>query len=341
VSGQGGERTRQLLFLGPFVPSLLEAAINEKGFTIVHPGADEANLWREALPAADVIFGDWSGRRRLGQAEAALATRAAFVQQMGVGLEAVDLDAWAVRGVPVANTAGANAVSVAEWCVASALITLRAMAWADQQMRAGAWPAEDITERGCRELSGRRVGIVGFGPIGAECALRFRAFGCDVSYWTRRRRPPEAEFGANYLPLDELCALSEILVVVIALAEETHHLLDQARLARMPAGSILINAARGGVVDESALLAAVRSRHLRGAALDVFSTEPLEPESPLRSEDRIFLSPHAASSTTEAVWRIVGVALGNLSHALAGEPLDHVQNGVDPLAIWKGRGLYL
>jgi phosphoglycerate dehydrogenase-like enzyme len=327
--------TRQLLFLGPFLPPAVESGIRQMGFDLVAPCGDESDSWRDALSSADVIFCDWTGRRPLGEPEAARATRAALVQQVGVGLESIDLKAWAARQIPVANTAGANAVSVAEWCVASAFISLRSMAWAHQQMRAGEWPQGAIIERGCHELASRRVGIVGFGPVGAECSTRFRSLGSDVSYWTRRRRGPEEEFGATYASLDDLCAWSEILVVVIALTQETQHLLGQDRLRRMPAGSIIINAARGGVVDESALLDAIRSGHLAGAALDVFSAEPLDPKSPLRLDERILLSPHAAALTTEAVQRIVKSALANLGHARAGEPMDHVQNGVDAVARWR------
>ena len=329
------ERRRRLLFLGPHLAPTLRTAIEQMGFEVAATPADPPGAWHDDLASADVIFADWTGRRRLGEAEAIAATRAAFVQQLAVGLDTIDLQAWADRKVPVANAAGANASSVAEWCVASAFITLRSIAWADNEMRHGGWPLDAVIARGCHELASRRVGIVGLGAVGTECARRFRALGCDVSYWNRHRRDAEREAGATYLGLDDLCERSEIIVVAVALTVDTHRLIDAERLAVMPTGSIVINAARGEVLDESALLDAIRSSHLGGAALDVFSTEPLDPVSPLRSEDRILLSPHSASSTIEAVERIGQVAMANLRHALAGEPLDHVQNATSPLPSWK------
>lgn len=128
---------------------------------------------------------------------------------------------------------------------------------ADAAVRAGGWPQLDLRPR---ELSGRSVGVVGFGPIGAACARLFRALGCRVSYWTRT---PRDEPG--YLDLEPLVAGSDVLVVVVALAPETRGLVDPRRMKR---GALLVNAARGGVVDQAALAAALRDGHLGGAALD-------------------------------------------------------------------------
>jgi D-3-phosphoglycerate dehydrogenase len=133
------------------------------------------------------------------------------------------------------------------------------------------------------------------------------------------------------MDLDALLARSQVLVVVVALAPQTRGLLDTARLARLPAGAFVVNAARGGVLDEDALLTAVRSGHLAGAALDVYATEPLPADSPLRGEDRILLSPHAAGATREAQGRLITAVVDNIRRAVTGEPVAHVVNGVDPL----------
>ena len=133
------------------------------------------------------------------------------------------------------------------------------------------------------------------------------------------------------MELDELLAHSQLLVVVVALAAETRGLLDADRLARLPAGAFVVNAARGGVLDEAALLAAIRSEHVAGAALDVFATEPLPADSPLRGEDRILLSPHAAGATREAQGRLIGAVIENIGRAVRGEPVQHVVNGIDPV----------
>jgi D-3-phosphoglycerate dehydrogenase len=250
-------------------------------------------------------------------------------------VETIDLDAWAQRGVPVANTGGANATSVAEWCVALAIVLLRSITWADAEVREGRWPQLNIPERGCHDLAPRRVGIVGFGSVGRACAARFGAFGCQVSYWSRRRRPPAEEHGATCRPLDELLRTSEVLVVVIALTDQTRGLIDGSRLALLPHGAIVIDAARGGIVDEDALAHCVDAGVLLGAAMDVFASEPLPPASPLRHHDRILLSPHIAGGSSESRAEMMRIIAANLEHALRGERLESVVNGVAPVVHWR------
>lgn len=286
---------------------------------------------REAVAEADLLLGDFTGLLRVDAALVAAAPRLAFVQQPTVGVESLDLDALADAGVPAANAAGANAVSVAEWCLLGALAACRQASWADASVRAGGWPQLEVAERGCVDLAGRRVGIVGFGPIGQAAASRFAAFGCPVAYWSRTRRAPAEEAGAAYLGFDELVTTSDVLVVVVALAPETQGLLDRARLAALPRGAVVVNAARGGIVDEDALVELLDSGHLAGAALDVFATEPLSADSPLRTHERVFLSPHVAGATLQARVRILQSVQSNLRRAITGEPVDNVVNGVDPL----------
>jgi D-3-phosphoglycerate dehydrogenase len=291
--------------------------------------------WRLlALPPLDesllqALFGD------LPVSVATPAERTPAAVAAGLA-DALDLDALAAAGVPVANAAGANAVSVAEWCVGASYAVLRWLAWADAQTRAAGWPQLEIAQRGGGEVAGRRVGIVGMGMIGVECARRFAALGADVACWSRRPRSPEEAGGARWLELDDLLAHSQLLVVVVALTPQTRNLVDAAALARLPAGSFVVNAARGGVLDEVALLDAVRSGHVAGAALDVFATEPLPADSPLRSEDRILLSPHAAGATREAQGRLIAAVVDNVGRAVRGEPVAHVVNGLDPVIRRRG-----
>ncbi len=286
---------------------------------------------RAAVAGADVVIGDFTGQLRVDAELVASAARLAFVQQPTVGVESVDLAACTAAGVPVANTAGANAVSVAEWCVFGALAALRSAGWADREVRAGGWPQLEIAERGCVELSGRRVGIAGFGPIGREAARRFAAFDCPVAYWSRRRRDPAEAAGAEYMTLDELVTTSDVLVVVVALTGETRGLLDRDRLSRLPRGAVVVNAARGGIVDEEALADLLDSGHVAAAALDVFETEPLPAASRLRGNDRVLLSPHVAGATVQGRLRMVAAVTANLRRALSGEPVLDVCNQVDPL----------
>jgi D-3-phosphoglycerate dehydrogenase len=300
--------------------------------------ADRTELYA-ALTEAELVLASWQGTSPLPlDAAAVLASGPGlvFVQQPSVGVDSVDVRGFAARGVPVANTAGANAVAVAEWCVGAALAATRQLVWADGEVRSGRWPQVEIAARGSVELSALRVGVIGFGPIGATSARLFRAFGCAVSYWSRNRRPADESAGATWRDLDDLVASSDVLVVVLPLAEETRGLLDARRLALAPAGAYLINAARGGIVDEAALLAEVEAGRFAGAALDVFGVEPLPADDPLRRCDRIVLSPHCAGSSRQAQLRLLGQAVANLRRVVEGEAVRDVVNGVSPQVVRRG-----
>lgn len=321
----------RLLALPPLDEPALRLIFDGVDVDVVVPAERSAAGVAAALADAELVLGDWTGGLQLTADEVAGSRRLAFVQQPSVGVDSIDVDALAARGIPVANAAGANAVAVAEWCVGATYGVLRWLAYADAKVRAGEWPQLEISRRGGGELAGRRVGIIGMGPIGIEAAARFVALGADVAHWSRHERRPEDAGGARWLDLDALLAHSQVLVVVIALAAETRGLLSAERLEKLPQGAFVVNAARGGVLDEMALLAAIRSGHLAGAALDVYATEPLPPDSPLREEDRIMLSPHAAGATREATTRLIRAVVENIGRAVAGEPVLHVVNGVEPV----------
>ena len=289
------------------------------------PEERTAEAARAAVADADLLLGDFTGLLRVDAGLVAAAPRLAFVQQPTVGVEHIDLAACAARGIPVANTAGVNSVAVAEWCVLAALATSRSLLWADSEVRAGRWPQLDLAVRGCLELAGRRVGIVGYGAIGQAAAERFRAFGCEVAYWTRTPRDE------HYRDLDDLLATSDVLVVVIALSDGTRGLLTDERLRRLPRGAVVVNAARGGIVDEAALVTLLDEGHLMGVALDVYDAEPLPAGSPLRDHDRVLLSPHVAGATAQARLRIAVAVQENLRRAVSGEPVHDVVNGADPV----------
>lgn len=271
----------------------------------------------EALSEADLVLGDWTGTLVMDSDAVKAAPRLAFVQQPSVGVDGHDLEALAAAGIPLANAAGVSAVAVAEWCVGAALALSRKLVAADAAMRAGGWPQLDLAPS---ELSGSRVGIVGYGPIGQECARLFSAFGCEVSYWTRT---PRAD--AGFVELDTLLAQSDVVVVVIALSEQTRGLIEPSHLRK---GALLVNAARGGVVDQAALTEALSSGHLAGAALDVFEEEPLPAGSPLRSLGSVLLSPHVAGVTPQSTGRLIKAVIDNVSAAVEGRPVVNVVNGV-------------
>ena len=312
--------TWRLLGLPPLPKDLLEVLVGDPRLEIVVPEVREQAAADALLPEVDLVLADWTKDLVVRDP----GPRVAFVQVPRAGVDGIDLDACAGRGVPVSNCAGANAVSVAEWCLASTFALLRRVVDADAAVRRGEWPQ---TELGGRELSGKRVGVVGMGAIGSALASRYVALGCDVVHWSRTRREVE---GAPWVELDELAATSDVVALVIALGDETRNLWDAKRFAAMKPGALLVNGARGEVLDEDALVEALTGGQLAGAALDVFHVEPLPADSPLRGAPNLLLAPHMGGATQEASMRIIGQAKANLLRVLDGEPVIDVVNGVAP-----------
>jgi phosphoglycerate dehydrogenase-like enzyme len=319
-----------LLALSPLPDALLEDLVGPLGTAIrlTRPRGQSRAALLEALRDAELILSDWSGVHVLDSEAVVTAERLSFVQQPVAGVDGHDLAAMAAAGIPLANAAGTNSPAVAEWCLAATLAMLRELVITDAQLRAGGWP--QLALRGS-ELAGLRIGVVGFGPVGQACARLFGAVGCEVVYWSRRRRPPGEEHGAAHRPLADLLAGSDVLVVVVALTEETRGIIDAARLRLLPHGSYLVNAARGAVVDQGALLAALDSGRLAGAALDVFDPEPPAHDHPLRRHPGILLSPHVAGASKQTWTRVVRLVTGNLAAAVRGEPVRNVVNDVAPV----------
>ncbi|MBC7373489.1 MAG: 3-phosphoglycerate dehydrogenase [Frankiales bacterium] len=310
----------RVLALPPLPSEVVVSLFGGLGMEVVTPAERSASELARLLPDVDVVIGDWSPSMRLVEP----GPRVCFVQQPSVGTDGIALETFAAAGVPVANCAGANTTSVAEWCLSATLSLLRHTVEGDAAVRRGDWPQ---TTLGGRELGGLQVGIIGMGAIGRRAAELYAAFGCQVSYWSRSRHD---DAPATYLELDDLLATSDVVVLVIALGPQTLRLLSAQRLAQMKAGALLVNGARGDVVDEAALTASLASGRLGGAALDVFTAEPLPADSPLRQQPKVLLSPHVAGSTSQSALRLFGQTKANLARVLAGEPVVDVVNGVDP-----------
>jgi phosphoglycerate dehydrogenase-like enzyme len=310
----------RVLALPPLPKDLLEGLFNDERAEIVVPEERTQAVVESLLPEVDIVIGDWSHSLRVDDP----GPRVVMVQMPSVGVDTIDIDRCAAAGVPVANCAGANTVSVAEWCVSATFALLRKTIDADAAVRRGEWPQTSI---GGRELAGSTVGIVGMGGIGRAAATMFGAFDCTVQYWSRSRHD---EAAATYVELDDLMATSDVIVLVVALWPETRGIIDARRLALVKPGALLVNGGRGGLIDEPALIQALRDGKLAGAALDVFAAEPLPMDSPLRDLP-VVLSPHMAGSTGQAAMRIVGQTAANLRRAFDGDPIVDVVNGIDPV----------
>lgn len=244
------------------------------------------------------------------------ATALKVVGRLGVGLDNIDLDACRARGIVVHPASGANDVSVAEYVVTAMLVLLRRAWFASPQVLAGKWPR--MTTIG-REVAGRTLGLVGFGAIARETARRARALDMRVVAFDPLLKADDPAWSlATRRELDALLGESDVVSLHVPLTAATRRMLGAAAFARMPRGAIVINAARGGVLDEAALAAALASGHLGGAALDVFEREPLDVEAARVFEGvpNLILTPHIAGVTEESNVRVSEVTAAAVLRSL-------------------------
>lgn len=245
------------------------------------------------------------------------APRLRVVGRLGVGLDNIDVAACAARNIRVCPATSANDLAVAEYVVCAAMILLRRAWSATAAVAAGKWPRMELIGQ---ELAGKRLGLVGFGAIARLTAHKAVALGMTVAAHDPFVEPSnDAWRGIERLELAPLLSTSDVISLHTPLTAQTRHLMDAGAIARMRPGSILINAARGGVVDENALLAALRAKHLGGAALDVFESEPLTAAAGAAWRDlpNLLLTPHIAGVTEESNIRVSGVVARAVRDALS------------------------
>lgn len=257
------------------------------------------------------------------------AGRARMIQKNGIGVDNIDLKAAADLGLPVCNTPGGNAGSVSEMTMGLILALSRKLQILDRATKQGEWLMWELRPFSF-EISGKTHGIVGLGNIGRAVAKLSQAFDTRIVYYDARRlsREDEEKLGVRYMPLDELFAAADIVSLHIPLIPETRGMIGARQLALMKPTSILVNVARGNIVDETALYEALTNKRISGAALDVWGREPVSIENPLLSLDNIIATPHIAAGTRDTLLNIFGVAFGNLSRVSQGLPPQFVVNGV-------------
>lgn len=231
-----------------------------------------------------------------------------LIQKLGVGVDTIDLEAARRRGIAVCNMPGANTRAVAELTLLLMLASLRRLAEIDTRTRQGdGWRLDASSLDGLGELGGREVGLVGFGAVGKCLAPMLEGIGARVTH-------------TKALPFDQLLARADIVSLHIPLNDKTTRIMNAEAFAKMKRGSILINTARGGLVDEPALLSALASGQLRGAGLDVFATEPVNPDNPLLKLPNVLVTPHLAWFTRETLARGLTVFAENCRRLRDGEP---------------------
>jgi phosphoglycerate dehydrogenase-like enzyme len=252
-----------------------------------------------------------------------VCNRLRLVQQVGAGINRIDLAAAGARGIPVANTPSAPTIAVAEHMILLILAALRGLPAQIEALRAGRWPTTDVWEND--EICGRTVGLIGYGSIGRAFTKRMLAF--DARMLVTTRTPPlEAPHGVRFVDLDTLLRESEILVIAAPLTRETEGMIGARELAKMKPSAVFVNVGRGAIVDEAALHEALAERRIRGAALDVFTQEPLPLDSPFRTLSNVIMTPHSGGSTKHARGRIWAAAMDNLDRLASGRELVNIVN---------------
>jgi D-3-phosphoglycerate dehydrogenase len=287
----------------------------------VHTGfPTSSEVFAERLAGADAVF--LGGTVAMADEALDAAPDLEVISVCGVGAGSfVDLAGAARRGVTVCNSPDATVNTVAEYTLALLFAAARHLAALDRDLRQGLWTQSRIGF----ELKGKTLGLIGLGPIGARFAELARALGMEVIAWTRRPDPARAaRLGIRFAALDDLLAESDVLSLHLALTLETQGMLGAAELARVKPGAVLVNTARGGLVDERALIEALRAGRIAAAGLDVFAEEPLPPDHPLLALDNVVLSPHVAWNTPEATALLLDTAIGNLERFYAGDPINVV-----------------
>ena len=321
--------------LSPYDETTVQALFkgrHEVRVTLVPPPPAQAEVIA-ACADADLVIADRRHKHRVDREVLDNMRRCRLIQQAAVGFDSIDHRAAAKLGIPVANAAGYNRDSVADWTVMTMIALLRHSCSLDRQLRAGHWNADDQMrgeETMGHELGAMTVGIIGMGNVGSAVARRVLAFGATILYADTLQRSFD---GARQVGLDSLLEDSDIVCVYAALDVDTRGLIGEGEIARMKKGAYLINAARGPIVDEASLISALQSGHLGGAGLDVFEVEPLPADSPLRRIENVILAPHRGGATIEADQRLLEVVGDNLLRVLDGRPPLNVVNGLSTAAI--------
>ena len=280
---------------------------------------DDETLHRE-LAWADAV---WHVLRPLSGADLRRGTRLRLVHKLGTGVNTIDVDAATASGIAVANMPGANAPSAAEGTVLLMLAAMRRLVELDSATRAGeGWPTDPTLGETVRDIGECTVGLVGYGNIARRVERIVTAMGADVLHTST------ADDGTpSWRPLAELLAASDIVSLHLPLTSASEQLIDRSALTLMKSGAVLVNTSRGGVVDETALVDALRCGRLAAAGLDVFAVEPVVATNPLLALDNVVVTPHVVWYTQDTMRRYLDHAVDNCRRLRDGRDLIDVVNG--------------
>ena len=319
-----------IAFLTPMAAPTIDVVrtLTPPGFTIAFAQTNDSAEQLEIVRNADVIMaaGTFVTAEMIAQ-----APRLKLIQKWGIGVDKIDLEAARRSGVTVAITAGATSIPVSEHTLMLILATSRRLPLAHRSLQEGKWIASELRTV-CAKLDGKTVGLFGFGNIAKFVAKRLSGFDVNIIYHNRTRLDPaiEQQFNVCYVDFDTLLAQSDILSLHAPLTEQTRHLFNAQTFNKMKRGAMLINTARGELIDEAALVDALRSGQLSSAGLDTFEGEPPRADHPLFQMDQVVATPHSAGSVYDNVPYIVGHMFRNIKLFFNQQALDKADIIVAP-----------
>lgn len=306
--------------LAPAVTAIGESLL-PSGFTLEYlaPASEPARRV-EQLQQADFLMGFFSANR-LPPSDYPHLRKARLLQLLSAGYDGIDLEELRRLGLPLADNGGANAVAVAEHTILLMLAVYRQLLDLDRLVRAGGWKNAQLGKEEAHEIEGKTIGIVGAGRIGRTLARRFGGWGVKLLYYDPVRVPADEEraLQLNYCELDDLLRQADIVTTHAPANASTHHLIGERALSLMQRHAILVNCARGELVDEAALYRALSERQIAGAGIDTFEQEPTNPKNPLFTLPNIVLTPHAAGPSWESWPKRFRNGYANIERVARGE----------------------
>ena len=257
--------------------------------------------------------------------EVLVACRPRLLQILSAGWDYLNVDLIRRLGVSVANNGGANSWAVADHAVLLILAVYHRLIEADTAVRSGRW-REPLDGTNAFELAQKTVGVLGMGSIGRQVAKRLRAFEARLVYHDVIRQPSHAEqeLELDFVSIDEMFRISDVITIHVPLIEQTHHLIGRALINLMKPTAVIVNTARGAIIDEAALIDALGSGRIAGAGLDVFETEPIQPDNPILNMPNVIVTPHSAGTNWDAWSRRAAFGYANVARFHRGEPASNL-----------------
>jgi len=319
---------RKILYFDKVFPEFKQVleANKPKGFDLWYWAEMTEEQRKERLPLADYLL---VATEKLNERLLEQAKNARYVQKTGIGYDNIDLAATEKLQLPVANTPGGNATGVAELTILLILALYRKLPTLNKATKEGQWLMWELRPTSF-EMEGKTHGFIGFGNIGREVARRSRAFGTKIVYYDKFRvsEDKEKELDATYMSMEEVLKTSDMISLHIPLLPDTKGIIGMKELQMMKSSAILINVSRGGIVEEEALYHALNDRVIAGAGIDVWESEPTNPDNPLLTLEQVIATPHIGAGTKDTLDRVLQIAFGNMVKVEQGEHPDHVVNRV-------------